>query len=379
MQTDKVVLYTQAYNAESTLQRTINSVLAQTYKDWIWFIVDNGSLDGTGQLIMNAAIQDTRIIPVGLENNDSGVCLKFWPLLKRIMPDGYLMHLDADDVILPDCLDTLLSFIEQNHVDIAACGTEFVAESDLGKEQILRIRKLDTDLILEGKDFADYFYMYKPYVNEFWAKLYCFSIINEESFYFHSQYPHDSLITLDMFRNSNRVGICSRILHRAYIGDHSLTRKHEGVYSESVNTLLLEAFKKYRKRYPLNTGENINKGFLEYKAHIEHYGELTTENREYLYSVYIGWIHMSLVRTYLMDPPQINKLYQLILSDEFKEVFSYRAVYDHYHNMEIRSSILKQIYYYAGIIEVFNFAGSHKQAIQENILILLNNLHEYNV
>jgi glycosyltransferase involved in cell wall biosynthesis len=47
----QVVFFTQAYNAEKTLRRAVDSILAQTYTNFVYYIVDNGSTDGTGEMI----------------------------------------------------------------------------------------------------------------------------------------------------------------------------------------------------------------------------------------------------------------------------------------------------------------------------------------
>lgn len=58
----KIIIYTQAYNAEQTLQRAIESVLNQSHADFTYHLVDNGSLDRTGDIIREYAKKDERII-----------------------------------------------------------------------------------------------------------------------------------------------------------------------------------------------------------------------------------------------------------------------------------------------------------------------------
>ena len=56
----KGIFYTYAYNAEKTIKRTIQSVLAQTHEDFLYYVVDNGSTDHTGEVIQTMAQQDQR-------------------------------------------------------------------------------------------------------------------------------------------------------------------------------------------------------------------------------------------------------------------------------------------------------------------------------
>ena len=47
----KVVVWTQAYNAEKTLRRAMDSILQQTYTDFEYYVLNNASTDGTGAII----------------------------------------------------------------------------------------------------------------------------------------------------------------------------------------------------------------------------------------------------------------------------------------------------------------------------------------
>lgn len=48
-----LTVFTPAYNRAHTLPRTYESLLAQDYKDFVWLIVDDGSVDNTAELVQN--------------------------------------------------------------------------------------------------------------------------------------------------------------------------------------------------------------------------------------------------------------------------------------------------------------------------------------
>ena len=79
-----IYIRTCAYNAAKTLKRTIESILQQTYQDFEYHILDNGSTDRTGNIIREYAKQDKRIVPyfnkvnrAFQENPD------FWNIIRR--------------------------------------------------------------------------------------------------------------------------------------------------------------------------------------------------------------------------------------------------------------------------------------------------------
>ena len=101
---NKVVFYTQAYNAEKTLHRTIDSILRQTYANFVYFVCDDGSTDGTREIILNYAKKDDRVIPIlhdvnhklEVEPTDS-IFTFIDSCIRNNDDDVYFSNLDADD------------------------------------------------------------------------------------------------------------------------------------------------------------------------------------------------------------------------------------------------------------------------------------------
>ncbi|MCI8650073.1 MAG: glycosyltransferase family 2 protein [Anaerotruncus sp.] len=364
MQPNEIVIYTQAYNAANTLQRTIDSVRSQTYTAWRWLIVDNCSADATGHIIMQAAMKDPRIIPFRLERNNIAAYLKLWLLLKKNFPDCYFIDIDADDTVHPDCFESLLHFMRANALDIAACGTEFAVLDSQGNSVITRTRALEKDLILEGAGFAEFFPLYRPFTNEMWGKLYKFSVMEEEHMAVHSGYHYDSQLVLQLFQNSKRVGIFSKPLYRAYLNQGTLSQSIKGIAEQSTGSNPLEeqvfhwldGTPYFRAISYQIAWSDVNMSFASCKEFLAHYGPLSPENREYLYAIYIGWIHENLVQLYLAHVCTYGhkfykELLNLLHSDVFQEVFTYQTASEQYRNLQLRDAILEQMYHVVSISE----------------------------
>lgn len=95
-------ILTPAYNAEATLQRTIDSVRAQTCSDWEHIIVDDGSADATVDIARAAAESDARIRVIAAPHR--GVSLTRIAAMEAAQ-GRYLARLDADDEMLPEYLE----------------------------------------------------------------------------------------------------------------------------------------------------------------------------------------------------------------------------------------------------------------------------------
>lgn len=98
-----------AYNAENYIAQAIESVLAQTYTNWQLIIVNDGSSDDTEAIV--AKFQDFRIKIVSQSN--AGEAAARNTALKHAEGE-YLAFLDADDLYLPDHLETCLAFLSAN-------------------------------------------------------------------------------------------------------------------------------------------------------------------------------------------------------------------------------------------------------------------------
>lgn len=64
-----VIIRTFAYNAEKTIERTIKSILGQTYSNFVWYIINNGSTDHTGEIIKKYKEKDNRVKVIQIEQN----------------------------------------------------------------------------------------------------------------------------------------------------------------------------------------------------------------------------------------------------------------------------------------------------------------------
>lgn len=106
-----------AYNAAKYLREAIDSILAQTYTDFEFIIINDGSTDSTKDIIMS--YDDPRI--VYLENDvNSGIVVTLNKGLDAAQ-GRYIARMDADDISLPTRLAEQFAFMEANP-DIAVAG-----------------------------------------------------------------------------------------------------------------------------------------------------------------------------------------------------------------------------------------------------------------
>lgn len=109
------------YNAEDCLERCVNSVLRQSFRNIEIILIDDGSTDQSNILCDEYAKNDSRIKVVHKKNG--GVSSARNKGLE-IASGEYIMFLDSDDTFAPHACEVLLKIITEKKADCVICGTK---------------------------------------------------------------------------------------------------------------------------------------------------------------------------------------------------------------------------------------------------------------
>lgn len=113
----KVSVIIPTYNRERFIAVAIDSVLAQTYKDFEVIVVDDGSSDGTPGIL--SSYEDDRLIHLTQNNKGRSIARNRALAIAR---GEYIAFLDSDDMYLPDKLALQVSFLD-SHPDVGMIYT----------------------------------------------------------------------------------------------------------------------------------------------------------------------------------------------------------------------------------------------------------------
>ena len=132
------------YNAAPYLERSVNSVINQTFPDWELILVDDGSKDGSGQICDEFAQKDGRVRVIHQKNAGAGAARNAGTAQAK---GDYVVYVDADDTIEQNYLELLsmhdedLVFIDVDRVDDKGRveGREYMSTyKHLSKDELLR-------------------------------------------------------------------------------------------------------------------------------------------------------------------------------------------------------------------------------------------------
>jgi glycosyltransferase involved in cell wall biosynthesis len=99
-----VSIITPSFNRADVIRETADSILSQTYPHWEWMVVDDGSTDGSREVLQSLAQQDGRIRLSYRDREPKGACTCRNIAVENCTGD-YLIFLDTDDLLAPYCLE----------------------------------------------------------------------------------------------------------------------------------------------------------------------------------------------------------------------------------------------------------------------------------
>lgn len=136
-----VSIVTPAYNTESMIRDTIESVMAQSFTDWEMLIIDDCSSDGTREVAEEYSLLDSRITVLSTEKN-SGIAIARNVGIEAA-EGRYIALCDSDDMWDEKKLEKQISFMQEH--GCALCYSSYYRCTEDGKPyRMVRCRKETT-------------------------------------------------------------------------------------------------------------------------------------------------------------------------------------------------------------------------------------------
>lgn len=142
MRVPEISVVMSVYNGERYLAESIQSILDQTFSDFEFIIIDDGSTDGSLDILQFYMKKDDRIILMSRENKgliaslNEGICLA---------KGKYIARMDADDVSYKKRFEKQIRFLEAN-TEVGVCGSWVKVFGESIKTKLWKMPITDNEL-----------------------------------------------------------------------------------------------------------------------------------------------------------------------------------------------------------------------------------------
>lgn len=259
----KITIITVSYNAESTIEQTINSVLMQTYKNIEYVIIDGGSKDKTIDIIKKYNDK----LHYWVSEKDYGIYNAYNKGL-LVATGDYVQFLNADDSLINAyTIENMVKSLKKNNYPDIFCGNAIIVDEKYALEKPLK-------------------FLYSAKELEF-GKSICFpgvfikrDILNEYNFNEKYKIVSDFELTLKLYLNNKRF-IFSNI-PIVFFGNG-------GISSTNDELRLIEHYDVLKKYL----GENSANDFLKKEKNIfykiKNKVKDKIKERSYFIKIILGW------------------------------------------------------------------------------------------
>ena len=255
-----------AYNVSDYIERCLNSISEQTYQNLEIIVIDDGSTDGTAELIDSLAEKDNRIVAVHQKNaglvevRERGIALAH---------GTYTGFVDGDDEIESDMYERLIGNAVKHGADISQCGILYCFKDGRekpmhGTGKIAVFNKTEGLLeLLKGNDFEP----------SLCNKIYKTEILKDSC-------PDKTIINNeDFLRNSVLFSRCEKSVYEDFCGYHYWRREDSMSNNRNIVKIATNIIKARKLIYE-NAPDEVKHAALESYAVavISNYNGLISEN-----------------------------------------------------------------------------------------------------
>lgn len=229
------------YNTADYVGRCIQSVLAQSYKDFEVIIIDDGSTDQSGTICKKFAASDARIRYYHIDN--SGVSAARNKAIELVNGE-FLLFVDSDDYIDKSLMEQLIRCQRHYNCDLVKFSATISPEFN----RTMDIPSYTTQLYTSGEALKEFFYGDETKIKvQVWSGLYKKALFDDIRFPVGKVYE-DSYVTPQILAISKKIVYLDYPGYIYYMRDDSIM--HSGLSEDKV-----AAYDLYKELYFRMTGK----------------------------------------------------------------------------------------------------------------------------
>lgn len=215
----KVSVIVPIYNSERYIDKCIQSIINQTFKDIELILVDDGSTDKSVEISNKYAEKDKRIKIIKQKNKGVSSARNYGI---SIATGDFITFVDSDDFIEIDMLDILYNAAIDNNCDVVLSGIKIIKDNNI-KYEFTK----DSKIYTKQEVFKLFYFDREPFSpNYAWGKLIKRSICNKIKFREDIFLMEDALFSMELFINcQNNIMFLNKYLYN-YVQRDGSESKH---------------------------------------------------------------------------------------------------------------------------------------------------------
>lgn len=202
----KISIIVPVYNSEKFLEKLINSIIEQTYKNYELILINDGSTDNSLKVIQDYSLKYKNIIYETIQNSGPGAARKKG---FELCKGDLVFFVDSDDLIpTNDVFQKIANYYITNNFDVLFFDFKRLSQNSI------RIHNTFFDIKFKpGKYDIKYLYK-KPVASALWCKIFVKSKIKMDFFSNYNNYE-DCYFTYKYFNNCSNFDYINEVLYFA--------------------------------------------------------------------------------------------------------------------------------------------------------------------
>ena len=221
------------YNVENYLERCVESIIHQTYKNLEIILVDDGSPDNCPQMCDEWAKKDNRIKVIHKENGGLSDARNAGTM---IASGELVAYIDSDDWIESKMFEDMYNRMQKDGSDIVASGVNWVEEDG----SLIRVESSEIDCVLDRTESMTELLGDRKFKQHVWNKLYKFKLIKNIPFE-KGKYHEDVFWSYQVVGSADRVSVMTKSYY-------NYVQRSNSIMGESYSIKRLDALDAMKQR-----------------------------------------------------------------------------------------------------------------------------------
>lgn len=328
------------YNAEKHLDRCVNSIVNQTYRNLEIILVDDGSPDNCPQMCDEWALKDQRIKVVHKKNGGAGFARNSG---LDCACGEYVFFVDSDDYIADNTVEKCVTTACASNCHSVVFGRNFVyPDGRIKTQKVNTAKNLFENQAVQSELLCGMFTYKMGFGMSVWGKMFSLKLIKNNSIRFMSEreiYSEDALFVLEYFSRADRACVLEENLYFYAENEESLSHCYDKSREQKLSL------------------------FLKMAVDIAHRERLSRELIDCIVVRYHSYLMQTLKNIVQSDMSRLQKKAQLrdiYTSHTFRETLNKRILKLHKKQMRLFYSIVRLKLYF--MADVLLFCRTHKKA-----------------